>query len=523
MGPPPMTATSGWLCWGFIAKLLCRAVYISKEANKKYEATSQSVKKIGLSSVKEPVQERFNSDLNQVQSMTRKVIISFLVTLLLLNLAFFSTQPIITSASPTVIGVLDQDATWTKADSPYTLTGPVAVSKGVTLTIQPGTVVNFNSFYIQVNGTLIAKGTGTEPITFSNGSITFTAVSNGWNEQTGSGSIIENALFNTASVDSAAPLKFNQNTVKGNVAASGSSLVSGNDITGSVSAKDSTIISGNTIKGGVTANGPVNIYNNTITGLGSIFSAIVVVYIVNDNANTPLSFSGNTIDGGPQAPGKGSNVGLQGSGNIAIISNYFYDCAPAIRGSIGGTIQRNYFAESSGGIDAIATAIQNNTFTGDTSIYVEGSPAISYNNFLGTGGITVSSSNNLDAAYNWWGTTETASIDQKIRDYNDDFNLGKVVYTPFLTEKNPQAMPDQTGIVSPSQPTSSPAMTEQPTNPPAQASSSPSLNPSESPSQTGTSSLLGLSWEQVVIIILALTVAVLVTLQVLQWKRKKAI
>lgn len=316
-------------------------------------------------------------------------------------------------------------------------------------------------------------------------------------------------------------MKFNNNTVKGNVAVSATSIVYGNDVTGSVSAKDTSIISNNKINGSVSGTGPVTISNNAITGLGDVFFAIVVVYIVNNDPGNQLIFSGNTLNGGPQALGKGPNVGIGGSGYIAINSNYFYDCAPAIRGSITGTILGNYFAENSGGIDAIDETIQNNTFTGDNSIYVEGSPIIGYNNFLGTGGITVSSSNNLDATYNWWGTTETASIDQKIRDYIDDFNLGKVVYTPFLTEINPQAMPNQTATISTSQPTPSPAMTNQPTNPTAQASFSPSLNPSESPSQTGTSSLLGLSWEQVVIIILALVVVVLVALQVLQWKRKK--
>lgn len=454
--------------------------------------------------------------------MTQKVTLSFLITLLLISLAFSGTQITVTSASSSVTGILNQDATWTKADSPYTLTGPVAVSKGVTLTIQPGTVVNFNNFYIQVNGTLIARGTETEPIQFNNGSITLTAVSNGWNEQTGSGSIIENAIFSTASIDSAASLKFTHNTVKGNVAVSASSFISGNNINGSVSASGYSIISDNTVRGSITATGPVTISNNSITGLGDIFYGIVVVYIVNNDLSAQLSFSGNTLDGGPHAFGKGPNVGLQGSGYIAISSNYFYDCAPAIRGSITGTIQRNYFADNSGGIDAIDETIQNNTFASDYSIYVEGSPIIKYNNFLGaTNEITVSTSNNLDATYNWWGTTDAAAIDQKIKDYHDDFNLGKVVYTPFLTEINPQAMPDKTEITPTTQPTPTPTPTEQPINPTTQVSPSTFLTPIESSSQTGTSSLPWLSLEHFIIIILALAVAALVILQVVQWKRRK--
>lgn len=94
-----------------------------------------------------------------------------------------------------VNGVINSDKTWTKANSPYSLTGPVAVNSGVTLTIEAGTAVNLNDYYIQVNGTLIAKGTSTNLINFNGGGITFTSASKSWNEQTGSGCIIENAQF----------------------------------------------------------------------------------------------------------------------------------------------------------------------------------------------------------------------------------------------------------------------------------------------------------------------------------------
>jgi hypothetical protein len=66
--------------------------------------------------------------------------------------------------SQTVNGIITQDTTWTKANGPYSLTGPVGVSQGVTLTIEPGTTVNLNNYYIIVNGTLVAKGTSTDKI-----------------------------------------------------------------------------------------------------------------------------------------------------------------------------------------------------------------------------------------------------------------------------------------------------------------------------------------------------------------------
>ncbi len=44
----------------------------------------------------------------------------------------------------------------------------------------------------------------------------------------------------------------------------------------------------------------------------------------------------------------------------------------------------------------------------------------------------------INATYNWWGTTETQTIDQTIHDNKDDFNLGTVNYAPILTAPNPQ-------------------------------------------------------------------------------------
>ncbi len=39
----------------------------------------------------------------------------------------------------------------------------------------------------------------------------------------------------------------------------------------------------------------------------------------------------------------------------------------------------------------------------------------------------------VDATYNWWGTTDPDSIDRLIYDHNDDPHSGTVIYEPFLT------------------------------------------------------------------------------------------
>jgi len=51
------------------------------------------------------------------------------------------------------------NATWTTAGSPYTVTGNITINAGATLTIETGTVVQFNAdTYVQVYGTLNANG-----------------------------------------------------------------------------------------------------------------------------------------------------------------------------------------------------------------------------------------------------------------------------------------------------------------------------------------------------------------------------
>ncbi len=67
----------------------------------------------------------------------------------------------------TITGVLSSTA-WTASAGPYLLTGGVTVPAGVTLTIEPGAVVEMARFaYLTVQGTLKAQGTAAAPIIFT--------------------------------------------------------------------------------------------------------------------------------------------------------------------------------------------------------------------------------------------------------------------------------------------------------------------------------------------------------------------
>jgi parallel beta-helix repeat protein len=67
-----------------------------------------------------------------------------------------------------VSGEITVDTTWTRSNSPYIVLDNVSVENGVTLTIEPGVVVEFKDITsLTVNGTLIAEGNQTNMITFT--------------------------------------------------------------------------------------------------------------------------------------------------------------------------------------------------------------------------------------------------------------------------------------------------------------------------------------------------------------------
>jgi len=81
---------------------------------------------------------------------------------------------ILAQAQTNVSGGVFTNTTWTLANSPYILTGPVVVFPNVTLTIEPGVEVRIEEkstnvslqIYLELRGKLVAKGTSANPISF---------------------------------------------------------------------------------------------------------------------------------------------------------------------------------------------------------------------------------------------------------------------------------------------------------------------------------------------------------------------
>jgi hypothetical protein len=430
-----------------------------------------------------------------------------------------------------VNGILTSDTTWTKANSPYTFSGNVLVSNGTILTIEAGVIVNLNSYFIQVNGTLFARGSDADKI-YINGlsgsksyQINFTQSSSGWNEQLGSGCLIENSVLNVTSIfiENASP-KINRNSIGGPNVFSGGSVP--------------TVIS---MDGG----SPV-ISNNTLAP-SLAWSAIAIIRgspIVSNNYifNAYSSTSGITIDGDNNAYVYGNTIGTT--------SNRFQWGILISGGS--PTIERNNVYNNAVGVgigdwgadSPVKVILQNNTIEGnDVGIRFgkyDPSSIIRLNNIeLGSSDWVnpklVHLSNSLlpttyiiNAVDNWWGTNDASAVSQAINHelyQSSMYNINvSATLIPALTSPNPQAMPDPTNQPA-AIPIPKPYPTSNPSPSPTQSFfSTPSLSPlissypssaaSPSPSSTETPAQIGVNGIEIatligIIVIIGLLISII--------------
>jgi hypothetical protein len=168
-------------------------------------------------------------------------------------------------------GIIGSDTTWTKAGSPYTLTGNVLVANGAALTIEAGVTIHLNTFYIMVNGSLQAKGTASDRIVIDisqldGGHIEFTSYSQSWNSAIGTGSYFEYTTA-TAVYGNNISLKISNCNIRG-LSVGASSTIRDSTLHGiiNVGTRD-TLITNNVIEGEIIGTSPTITYNQ-ITGGG---------------------------------------------------------------------------------------------------------------------------------------------------------------------------------------------------------------------------------------------------------------
>lgn len=326
-----------------------------------------------------------------------------------------------------VSGIVSSNTTWNQAGSPYILTGNLGVKEGVILTIEQGVTVNINNYFIQVNGTLNARGSSSNPINFNGGRIIFTATSQNWTEDKNSGSIIENANINSAIQTFSSP-KITASKVYSILMIEGSPLITNNVLKADVSVLlGSPLISGNEV---------INCQIKTYLGRAAGYLPII---------------SSNRITGGGIACYGGNGYG----GYVNITGNIVSGCQIGILGG-DAVIEGNYINNNELGVEILNGIIRNNTILNNSigikiskqTAYFFGygelnvTPIIAYNNIIGNSNTSIHSTvskNDIDATNNWWGTTDANAIDQSIYDSKNDFTLGTVNYSPFLSEANLEA------------------------------------------------------------------------------------
>lgn len=340
----------------------------------------------------------------------------------------------------TVSGIISSDTTWTKANSPYNLSGNIGVLTGVTFTIEPGVVVNLNGYYIQINGTLIARGTSTNQIQFNGGSLQGITV----NSQVGS---ISSIAF--ATIDSA--LSVNSTIVDHCVITRGF-FASGSNVTH------------NTITSGVSVSDSTSLVSNVISGIINGFAGShvpIVTATTQTNFTTPVIVENNTIIGGSLSYSGQAYTGISCFGFVSITNNFITNCQEAIYVVSFSTTENVQIQKNSlyyNGVGIFIKAGNSQATTSDNllikdNLIVNNSVGINVQKSDGIAKLTVINNNiydnptnfnwglpsDIDIPNNYWGTTNETAISQSIRDSKSDFNLGTVNFYPFLSKPNQDA------------------------------------------------------------------------------------
>lgn len=306
-----------------------------------------------------------------------------------------------TTASLTEVGgIISNDTTWKKDDSPFLVMNNIQVAEGVTLTIESGVMVKFaepslsSAYSILVDGIIIAQGTENEKVTFTSsgshywGGIMFNGAGSKMNH-----CIIEYWGFHDADYE-------DLEIMKSNVMISNCIIrLSYNEhgklmINGSPEIVDNQILTGRVhIEGGTPY-----LTGNRISGDG--------IYIAEE-----------IMFGEPATP-------IITKNELSCNINNTYDAAIRIDRGSPTITYNNITGSSAHGILIIGCKPCN--------------PIIEHNNIYDNEGYSVllkDTDKILDFSNNWWGTTDTSEIDSAIYDSNDDYNLGTVNYQPIVTSR----------------------------------------------------------------------------------------
>lgn len=345
-----------------------------------------------------------------------------------------SAQVTLTDQKKEVKGVLKgEDLTWTKAQSPYLVTGNLLVEKDDTLTIQPGVDVQFNGdYYLQVEGRLSAIGTegnrikiygiddgsenwyGMKFINDNDSILSYVEISGLKNGITGYCDI-DHALITANGWAVGITSYYNPvNCLRGSLTNS--------TVKGSVSVAYDEV-KGNTIDGDT-----VYLYYTPFVGDNTI-SGSTTIHNSNIDGNT---FSGSKLD---------TRYSFVYNNEVSSTNVYSYSDIQQYITYNGCTLYLGYHYYEYGDSGMLPSALYNIQF--NNCIFPRFAADIKESNFRNCGPITVESDRSTQEKYictdNYWGDINTVEIRSKgegqnlsfISDYYDNFNKSRIDYGKY--------------------------------------------------------------------------------------------
>jgi uncharacterized protein (TIGR02145 family) len=390
-----------------------------------------------------------------------------------------------------VCGVLSENTTWTKQNSPYYLKNcNLAVAASITLTIEAGvTVIIDPTRRLIVDGSLVVSGATNDSVIFrSSGAERFTEIyfrtgSTGHLTGFSLSGAVNGVRAEGAQISiSKGTIRYCQTGVRLlNATAALSETTFKYNATGAIFANDSQTsgtISSCQFIGNTAGDYASAIYlgsGASFTITGSTFTANNATALeITDNQNKKVdsnTFDSNTnavkvnstkFTGNSVTRNKGFGLlatsssvesnqinendghGVQGANGCTIVNNTINDNkGSGIQCAGFNTIEHNRISRNAadGIVEVGSGVIRYNTITANVGDGVKTSslPTINHNNIYQNTGYNVNatkeSNETINAKSNYWGTTVSAQIAAKIHDYYDDGMSVKVDYSDFASQE----------------------------------------------------------------------------------------
>jgi len=342
-------------------------------------------------------------------------------------------------------GYISENTTWTLDGSPYIVIADVIVEPDVHLTIDPGVSIKFKSgTSLIVDGYLVAKGNSTHTIEFTCDSATPSP--GNWNAIRFRGvrqfldwTSIKFASYGI-SIEDGEIIITNSLIVQNNI---GVSIIGGSSVTIQNSAISYNVGNGLYVKDWLPTTVMLNFERVSISynggpGVSMAMRCIAQIRksaIIKNRGDGIYSYSGNfqhcyILD---------SRI-AENSGHGLYQDEWSWTTWHISGSSIVNNSGAGIYREA----DGYPIYVENSSIKGNKNSGIMGHIGgyIHYSNIYANAPYDIRNveANNVDAINNWWGITNETLIREQIYDYYDDYNLGKVLFKPFLT--TPAEFPD---------------------------------------------------------------------------------